>query len=289
VVAAQISCVRDHHELANRAAFDRDRLAVVKTTPEWKRTKGGTRLQIGDVSFGPGGFLAPPGENTATRFSVRKSRYAIDVIAEEIARLKARNIVEIGMGEGGSAALLAQLSDPKKLVAIEYDPTPLEALGEFITGHGLEERLKPYYGVDQGDRARVDAILDDEFGTEALDLAIDDASHLLHETRVSFNAVFPRLRPGGVFMLEDWNWTHLQDGEGFCIGPSGRDHWPTGEPLSLLVLEFVMTQASDNGIITKVTIDDASVRVERGPAELDWKTFDITRAYRPGAIRLTTS
>ena len=61
-----------------------------------------------------------------------------------------------------------------------------------------------YYGVDQGDAATLRRIVADEFGGEPLDLVIDDASHLLDPTRSSFNVLFPLLRPGGVYVIEDW-------------------------------------------------------------------------------------
>jgi hypothetical protein len=34
---------------------------------------------------------------------------------------------------------------------------------------------------------------------------IDDASHLLDPTRASFNVPFPLVRPGGVYVIEDWS------------------------------------------------------------------------------------
>ena len=47
-------------------------------------------------------------------------------------------------------------------------------------------------------------ILDHEFVDESIDLVIDDASHLYVETKASFEELFPRLRPGGLFIIEDW-------------------------------------------------------------------------------------
>ncbi len=58
--------------------------------------------------------------------------------------------------------------------------------------------------------AVVRQIIDDEFGSEPLDLVTDDASHLLDLTRISFETLFPRIRPGGVFIIEDWNCDHLR-------------------------------------------------------------------------------
>jgi hypothetical protein len=46
-------------------------------------------------------------------------------------------------------------------------------------------------------------IIATEFGAMPLDLVSDDASHLLRETRASFNALFPRLRSGGEYIIED--------------------------------------------------------------------------------------
>jgi predicted methyltransferase len=41
-------------------------------------------------------------------------------------------------------------------------------------------------------------LIDDQL----LDLVVDDTSHL-GPTRASFNTLFPRLRPGGVYVIED--------------------------------------------------------------------------------------
>jgi hypothetical protein len=128
-------------------------------------------------------------------------------------------------------------------------------------------------------------MLEAEFGNEPLDLVIDDASHLCRETRSSFNALVPRIKEGGVFILEDWNWAHLV-GRGFTTAEGMRESWPTGTSLSQLLLEFVLTQGTEHGVISSVTIDDASVRVERGPADLDPRTFDISTSFVEGPVNL---
>lgn len=120
------------------------------------------------------------------------------------------NIVELGIRHGGSTAMLTQIAIPKKLVAIELSTDPLDRLEAFLDVGDRREFVRPYFGVDQADRARLAQILDDEFGDEPIDLVIDDASHLPDETRASFEVVFPRLRPGGRFVLEDWNCDHVR-------------------------------------------------------------------------------
>ena len=104
---------------------------------------------------------------------------------------KDANIVELGISCGGSTALIAQTAEPKKLVALELSDEPVKQLERFLEETNRRATIHPYYGVDQADRATVTRILDDEFGTEPLDLVTDDASHLLDLTRTSFEMLFP--------------------------------------------------------------------------------------------------
>jgi len=41
-----------------------------------------------------------------------------------------------------------------------------------------------------------------------LDLVVDDASHTYEQTKASFEILFPLLRPGGIYVIEDWSWAH---------------------------------------------------------------------------------
>ena len=112
-------------------------------------------------------------------------------------------MLEMGIYQGGSAALAMLTAEPARLVAFDISD-PLEALETFRTERGLSDRLRTHYGLDQSDRARLSQMLDDEFGETPIDLIIDDASHLHDETVASFEVAFPRLRPGGEFVIEDW-------------------------------------------------------------------------------------
>ena len=69
----------------------------------------------------------------------------------------------------------------------------------------------PRANLPESPRLRVD-LAQTGFGLKLqLDLVIDDASHLLPETTASFNVLFPRLRAGGLFVIEDWSWQHYRD------------------------------------------------------------------------------
>jgi predicted O-methyltransferase YrrM len=143
-------------------------------------------------------------------FCIKKQPALVEATAELLREFEGGNIVELGISQGGSTALAALLANPRKLVAVELSDDPIVELQDLLDQTGSADRVHTYYGVDQADRTRLTEILDDEFGDEPIDLVIDDASHLLEPTRASFEVLFPRLRPGGLFVIEDWNWQHLQ-------------------------------------------------------------------------------
>lgn len=137
-----------------------------------------------------------------------KSRRHTEAYADLLSDFEGADIVELGIHDGGSAALLTLLARPRRLVALDIKSVPSERLTRFLDGQGRHEQVRAYYGVDQGDRTRLRRIVDEEFGDRRLDLVIDDASHLLAPTRASFETLFPLVRPGGLYCIEDWNWQH---------------------------------------------------------------------------------
>jgi len=163
-----------------------------------------SRFRVGDVEF-----RCEFGESHDRVFSIRKDRVRIEEYLNIVERFKTDNFVELGIGSGGSVALTALVAPPRKLVALDLGPDRVDALDKLIAERDLSERVRLHYGADQADRQRLMSILDDEFGNEPLGLVVDDASHRLDETRASFEVLFPRLRPGGLFVIEDWNHQQL--------------------------------------------------------------------------------
>lgn len=126
------------------------------------------RFRVGDVEF----HCSFQVGSKANRFFIRKHRRLIEQYLDAFDDFPHANVVELGIAEGGSVALIALVTPPKKLVALELDEKRVDALDELIGRLTLTERVRPYYGVDQADRARLGAIIDDEFGDEPLDLVI---------------------------------------------------------------------------------------------------------------------
>jgi hypothetical protein len=224
------------------------------------------RFVIGDAKF-----LVYMGaaRSSPDHFVVFKTRALVDRYVEILRELRPRNIVEIGVYQGGSTAMLAELARPTKLVAIEFNPQPVRALDEFIDARGLRDAMRVCYGVDQADHDRLTSIVADEFGDEPIDLVIDDASHFLDETARSFDTLFPYVGPGGVYVIEDWAWAHVP---GFDGGPI----WPDRTPLSVMLFELTIAAATAPGIVEQIVIDRDLACVRRGREPIEAAAFNLS-------------
>ncbi|MGZ4727705.1 MAG: class I SAM-dependent methyltransferase [Acidimicrobiales bacterium] len=140
----------------------------------------------------------------SSRLRMLKTRTMIEGYGPMVAEFQSSDCVELGIFRGGSTAFLAQMLHPRRLVAMDISPDPVESLERFLRQRHLTEAVRTHYGVDQSDQAALAAIVTAEFGDGRLDLVIDDASHLYHPTVASFEVLFPRLRTGGLYVIEDW-------------------------------------------------------------------------------------
>ncbi|MFM8238335.1 MAG: class I SAM-dependent methyltransferase [Actinomycetota bacterium] len=206
-----------------------------------------------------------------------------------------RTLLEFGVASGGSTALLALAARPERLVACELAAERVGPLDRFLERRSLDGTVTCHYGVDQGDRAAVAPLLDRGFGADPIDLVIDDASHLLAETRACFEEVFPRIRPGGVYVIEDWSWqSRLQHRVARPGAAVGRDPNATAveaadapgggfaayaaasigkRSLAALALELTLVCACASDVVAGLVVDEHWVVVRRGPAALEPGSF----------------
>jgi len=202
--------------------------------------------------------------STPERMLLVKSRWQAEWYEQFLRHLRPQSVVEIGTFDGASLAMCAEIAQPQRLVGVDLRSEPSRALAAYIEERGLEDRLRPYYGVDQTDAARLNEILDSEFGDEPVDLIIDDASHALDVSRETFDILFPRVRPGGVYLLEDW--------------PTHRLPQVT-RPLAPLVFELCLACADSPDAIASVEVNRDYVIVGRGQGALEAKTFALADCY----------
>jgi SAM-dependent methyltransferase len=269
----------------------------VATVLEWDGlvlTVGGTRFRtIADERFAEARHNGPiAGAAKATRDAdasslqadlvVWKSRHEIEQQARLIEELRPEAIVEIGIAHGGGLALLAALAPTAKVVGIELNRDPPRAFAEHLSRRGLEQRVRPYFGVDQADRTAVRAIVEREFGDRELDLVVDDASHMLAPTRASFEALFPTVRAGGCYVIEHWAWAHID------LGDSRETPLVEGPPLTILVNQVLTIVGTDNGV-DRVDADRTAAHVWRGRDPLDRERWRLPEDRFTAAIDSTAA
>src|SRR5262249_14428941 len=110
---------------------------------------------------------------------------------------------------------------------------------------------------DQAD-PRLRALVEAELGG-GVDLVIDDASHLYHASKTSFEALFPLLPSGGVYILEDWAWEHWPETH------DPRHAFAREESLTRLVSELAEPTGSPKTLIAGISVFEGFVAIERGP------------------------
>lgn len=269
------------------------------TTPRWRDQR---TFDIDGVEF----VYSFAASSSSRHFAIRKPRPLVESTLALLDQHGSQRIVELGIASGGSTALLALAGRPDRLVAIELDEQRVEALDELVRERSLDGSVRPYYGIDQSDSTRLHSIVADEFAGVPLDLVIDDASHRYSESRASFEALFPYLRPGGAYVIEDWNWqlqfAYAVAGGAHTAPSSARDpdaphateelrdrvadyarqNWST-PPLERLVLEIVLARACAHDVIGRVVVEAHQVIVERGSAAVGAGEFRLTDTYVPAA------
>lgn len=221
-------------------------------------------FSLGDETFRIVKFGMNHDETDGTHV-IFKPRWMIQRYEALIKSLKPAHMVELGIYKGGSTVLFHELAQPKKLTAIEIEQKSLPTLEKYIEGLPANS-LKVCFGINQADKSRLVAAVDQEHGGTALDLVIDDASHYLEETTQSFNALFPLLREGGVYVIEDWP---------ACYEVANDERFLNKEPLSNLIQHLVMKCASNPNIVSKIEIFRSICLVWRGGRDIEDGIFDV--------------
>lgn len=230
-------------------------------------------LRIGDYVFDLDASPAVKNKFSAEKhFVTMKSRGLIEEFKRVFDDIQPAHLFELGIRRGGSMALFNLAFSPEVHVAIDIEKEAIKALDNVAQRAEKDgRRMRPYFGVDQGDKQKLLSIVKKEFGDSErpLDLVIDDASHLLDPSTASFEVLFPLLREGGIYAVEDWGWAHWDQFQ-------RPDAYFAGQPaLTNLIFQLIILHTCRRTIIKKITVTPVVVFVERGPEQLDPLEFRI--------------
>ncbi|WP_157970940.1 class I SAM-dependent methyltransferase [Pseudogemmobacter bohemicus] len=209
---------------------------------------GGERLRVESSS------VLPRPVSDATGFVLLKSKPYLDIYASIAAGEKPKTLLELGVFQGGGYVFLDKLLNPEKMSAVELAAKPVEPLVDYVK---RTPGRSVHFGTSQSDEAALNRIVDEEFGGR-LDMVVDDASHMYEHTKKSFEILFPKLRPGGLYILEDWAWAHHPNYQ-------SPDHaWHKHTSFSQLLFELTALMGS-TALMTEMKILKPLVAIRKNP------------------------
>jgi hypothetical protein len=213
-------------------------------------------FRVNGMEFDLVSWKSPKKVSSATRFVLVKDQPFAASMGRILDGMPVRKAIEFGLYHGGNLVLLDALYGLDTAVGID-ERTEMPALGEYIEGRGAKDRIFPYLGTDQCESTAVTAILERHFPERDADLIIDDASHLYESSKATFELSFEYLRPGGVYIIEDWGWAHW-------AGDFQTKDYFSGVPLSKLVMELIMCQATTPLLFDRIHVDFHHVAIFKG-------------------------
>jgi len=223
-------------------------------------------LRVHDIELRfRGGMHAPPPSQDGHLY-VHKNFAFVSAMDGFLALVGPKRMIEIGIHDGGSTAYWQHKYGLVRLAA--FDILPQAAVfARYLARNRLADAVRLHLGVAQTERERMRAAIVDDFADAPVDAVIDDASHEYAPTKAAFETAFPFLRPGGVYIIEDWAWGHQQ-------------RWPrearADMPLmSPLLAELMLVCGHATGVIDRMEVNERFAVVWRGPAEISRERFRL--------------
>lgn len=231
------------------------------------------RLQARDVELCLWPRRDHPPPCTDQSIFLYKERWFLSNLTAAIDTIAPKRIVELGIYYGGSAIYWENRYRPERIALFDL-MTETPHLSRYIERNGLADVFRMHLGVLQDDRAALHAAVAQDFGGNPIDLVVDDCSHEHAPTRTSFETLFPYLRPGGLYVIEDWAWGHEGDWP--------PELWADRPLMSPLLSEIMLICGKHRGVVTHLDIYPFFALVWRGEASLPTDgSFKLTDHYTP--------
>jgi predicted O-methyltransferase YrrM len=166
-----------------------------------------------------------------------------------------RTLLELGMYQGGSIALWREALGCRVIgIDLSAPPKTAQLVDRYIRESCSEDEVFCYWRTNQTDADSLRSIVA-RHGAGTLDVVIDDASHLYAPTRRSFEILFPLLRPGGVYVIEDWTAGERPDFQ----SPEG--------PIARVIHELIDQLGTGVWPIRSIDVRPGCVMISKYPAD----------------------
>ena len=216
-----------------------------------------------------GGRQRPP-PSTDDVIYVHKDAAFVASINETLECVGPKRMIEVGVLDGGSTAYWHYQYELERLAAFDIS-AEAPCFTRYLERNKLTDVIRVHFGVSQTDQERLRAAIDSDFGHEPVDVVIDDASHEYAATKTCFETIFPYLRSGGAYIIEDWAWGHNHKWP-----PEDRADMPLMSPL---LSELMLVCGHASAVIDKVEINRRFAVIWRGVADLPKDHFRLSDHY----------
>ena len=221
-----------------------------------------------ELRFRGGRHRPPP--STDDVIYVHKDAEFVRSIDKTLERVRPKRMIEVGVLDGGSTIYWHHQYDLERFAAFDI-VAEAPHLTRYLERNKLTDAVRVHFGVTQTDREQLQAAIDGDFGREPVDAVIDDASHQYAETKVCFETIFPYLRPGGAYIIEDWAWGHVDDWP--------PEAWAEMPLMSPLLSELMLVCGHASAVIDEVEINKRFAVIWRGAADLPKGSFRLPDHY----------
>lgn len=213
-------------------------------------------------------------EVPAGTIRVAKPAHGLKQLVSRIQSHPIENVVEIGVLQGGSLAFWHRLLRPARCVGLDVSDHAVVELEKYLASPAYEGPPPMFVPrIDQGDRIGLRAFTQMAPGESWIDLVLDDASRQYGPTRRCFEEVFPSLRPGGLYVIEDWAWAHWKDhGWKQRLATDGY-----GQSLTTLLLQIMAVAANLPTLISRVEVNPGFAVITRGDMPVVNANFNLAQ------------
>jgi demethylmacrocin O-methyltransferase len=156
-----------------------------------------------------------PLSELARRFGTAKPSWYLEQYERRLGGRRAERLrlLEIGILGGASLAMWREYLPQAEIIGIDIDPD--------------SRRFEAELGVtvwiaDQGDRFQLETLVSPfERAGEGFDIVIDDGGHQQHQVITSFEVLYPHVRQGGTYVIEDLGCAYWVEYGGHDVGEPG--------------------------------------------------------------------
>ena len=194
-------------------------------------------------------------DNTGRSFGTDKLGFGYLEIYQPLFELyrdkKDAVLAEVGILGGSSLITWRDFLPDCKIIGIDKYDFGGNDRGEHVdSSFFANDDNSEFYLIDQSSRDELNSFA--QSLSHGIDIFIDDGSHFQHDMIITFEYIFPKINPGGLYIIED-----ISTKETLVAGHSwwGKDDEPTIEDC----VEETIIRLKDQGILTNKYLDQDKI------------------------------